>query len=88
MLMIFLYLGLIMKILTGFEVVFNYPSVVSKSIIRNSPGSLHENYGTYEIKCNNCNDNELENSEEISKKKIKVSKIHGFQKNQQNKDRF
>ena len=41
---------------TGFEVVFNYPSVVSKSIIRNSPGSLHESYGTYEINCNNCNE--------------------------------
>ena len=34
---------------TGEEIVFNYPSMISTSIIKNSPDNFSENYGTYEI---------------------------------------
>ena len=38
---------------SGCELVFNYPSTVSKSLINNRPNT-NEQCGTYEISCNNC----------------------------------
>ena len=41
---------------TGVDIVFNYPSKISTSIIKNLPDSFSENYETYKIPCHNCNE--------------------------------